>query len=354
MLCACILVTSRGGAVVCTSVRSFIDSPYMRVAPFAFLLGLASCHVASPAVGPAATNARVEAPLSAASTASIAAIQADVNYLANPMLRGRAVATPGSGLAAQYILNQYAALGLAGAFEYCNAANTCRTIPTQGFDVDGRQARNLGVIIPGTDSLLRAQYVVIGAHYDHIGTASNLSRDPKAGAVVRPGADDNASGTAAVLELARRLHAHPTKRSILVLNFDAEERGLLGSASFVRHLPVPRSSMVLMVNFDMVGRLRKNELTVDKSVLGLGETRVLAVLDSSAKLYGVTLTYTREIDGRSDHTSFEHVLVPALALFTGFHDDYHTAADVVSKLNVPGIVRVVDIAEIVVRASANR
>src|SRR6185295_12659421 len=100
-------------------------------------------------------------------------------------------------------------------------------------------------------SLVRTQFIVLGAHYDHLGRSPTWALDYERGFVIRPGADDNASGTAGVLELARRFHDRPARRSILIVNFDAEEIGLVGSRVFLSIPPVPQQAMTFMLNLDM-------------------------------------------------------------------------------------------------------
>ncbi|GLC24670.1 M20/M25/M40 family metallo-hydrolase [Roseisolibacter agri] len=279
-------------------------------------------------------------------------IAADVAFLASPTLAGRATGTPGSERAAAYIARHHERLGLAGAFpSKCVAEASCAPSLYQRFHVQGKIGRNVGVVVPGADSALRGEYVVVGAHYDHIGRAEWASDDPELGSAVRPGADDNASGTAAVLELARRLAARPPRRSVLLLHFDAEELGLVGSRVFVDNAPVARERMVLMVNLDMVGRLRDARLTVQAPV---APAHVRAAIDQAAAGAGLRVEYSTTLDGRSDHASFVHAHVPSVALFTGFHGDYHRATDIAARLDLRGLARVVDVAEAIVRTAGDR
>ncbi len=196
----------------------------------------------------------------------------------------------------------------------------------------------------------RAEYVVIGAHFDHLGHSPEWAMDRDAGFVMRPGADDNASGTAAVLELARRFDRHAARRSIIFVNFDAEEEGLVGSRVMVHAPPVPTSSIVFMLNLDMVGRLRGDRLTIESTHM---DRRVRAIFDSAAKSQHLDPEFAPS-DGRSDQDSFEAGGIAAAELFTGFHPDYHTAWDVPRRINIEGLTRVVDLAELVARRIADR
>jgi membrane-associated protease RseP (regulator of RpoE activity) len=175
--------------------------------------------------------------------------------------------------------------------------------------------------------------------------------DPEARDAVRNGADDNASGTAAVLELARLFAARPARRSIVVVHFSGEELGLLGSQWFVDHPPVPLDSAVAMVNFDMVGRLRNEKLIV----YGVATARELpAILDSANVAPRLAISGVGDGFGPSDQSSFYARGVPVLHFFTDLHDDYHRASDDVEKIDAPGEARVVALAERVVRAIADR
>lgn len=306
------------------------------------VLAVSGCRAGAPATAP------IPIPV---------VIQTDVSFIGSGQQEGRAVGSAGSNRASAYIVRQYQASSIAGAFRArCAAAQpACPESYFQPFNApNARNAKNIGVMIEGSDPVLRNQYVVIGAHYDHVGRSVTLSLDPEKGDVVRPGADDNASGTSAIMELARRFAAHPARRSIIVVHFDAEELGLFGSEAFATTPPVPRRQIKFMLNLDMVGRLRTGGLIVDKTTLMFDDPPLLAVLDSAGRSVGFKPAYTDEINGRSDHASFRRFDVSAIALFTGFHGDYHRSTDIVSKLDVRGIGRIADISEAVVRFAADR
>jgi hypothetical protein len=224
--------------------------------------------------------------------------------------------------------------------------------------------QNVVGFLPGSDPRLRGEYVVVGAHFDHLGRSSVGALDLDRKNVIRRGADDNASGTAAVLELARLFSISPAKRSLLFVTFSGEELGLLGSEYFVANSPLPLDSSVAMVNFDMVGRLRDDKLIV----YGVATATELSVLLDSANasassalppaqpLWRTPLRITALGDGYgpSDHSSFYSRKIPVLHFFTDLHEDYHSAGDVVSKINATGEAHVVDIAERVIRSIADR
>ncbi len=210
--------------------------------------------------------------------------------------------------------------------------------------------QNVVAVLSGTDPALRHEYVVIGAHFDHLGRSTEGALDPEAKDAIRNGADDNASGTSAVLELARLFRAAPTRRSLLFINFSAEEEGLLGSVYFVAHSPIALDSIDAMVNFDMVGRLRNRRLIVYGVATG---TEFPALLDSAN---GGRLAIFGQGDGfgPSDQSSFYAKNIPVLHFFTDLHADYHRATDDVSKIDAGGEATVVGIAERVIRNVANR
>jgi Zn-dependent M28 family amino/carboxypeptidase len=138
---------------------------------------------------------------------------------------------------------------------------------------------------------------------------------------------------------------------VLLVHFDAEELGLVGSRVFVQRPPVPLTAMVLMLNLDMVGRLRHRQLTVDAPT---SPARVRAIVERAAADARLRVAYSPILDGRSDHASFGAARIPAVALFTGFHDDYHRTSDVAARVDLSGLSRIVDVAEAIVRSAADR
>ncbi len=295
-------------------------------------------------------------------------IRSDIAYLADDRLEGRGTGTAGNDTAAAWLARRHASLGLRPLAT--DTTSACRSAPVpppcrvylQSFVANGAELAHAGKpdgvptqnvvgMVPGRDPALAGQYVVLGAHFDHLGRSIEGALDPEAGKAIRNGADDNASGTAAILELARRLAAHPTRRSIVVVHFSAEELGLLGSQWFVEHSPVPLDSIDAMLNFDMVGRLRRDRLIV----YGLGTaTELPAVVDSANLAPKLDLTTMDDGFGPSDHSSFYAKGIPVLHFFTDLHEDYHRASDDVWKIDAVGETRVVAVAERVVREIADR
>jgi len=324
------------------------------------LLALTACHTAGVA------------PTPRTALDDTAQINRDITYLASDALEGRGTGTPGNDSAAAYIARLYASLKLAPA-EPSTGRDGCPTEFTEGFRCSppymqrfnaksiaaahaglpsSLPTQNVVAVIPGTDPVLAKQYVVVGGHYDHLGRNAFSSMDPDSGTVIRHGADDNASGTAAVMTIARLFAKHPTKRSILLVNFSGEELGVLGSQYFVEHPPVPDESMIAMLNFDMVGRLREDKLIVQ----GLGTaTQLRPLVDSVNTAVGhFQLAGMDDGYGPSDHSSFYGAGVPVLFFFTDTHDDYHRASDVASKINILGEARIIDYAVVLLRELGDR
>ncbi len=185
--------------------------------------------------------------------------------------------------------------------------------------------------------------VVLGGHYDHLGFGEQGSRRPETRAI-HPGADDNASGTAVVLELARRFAARetPPPRRLVFVAFDGEERGLIGSRIYVENPPFPLENTVAMLNFDMVGRLRENQLTLT----GLNTALEFESLFQQAnETFGLRLRRWDRISRMSDHYDFYEQGIPVLHFFTGMTDEYHTPDDTFDTINMDGVMQITDLAE---------
>jgi hypothetical protein len=213
---------------------------------------------------------------------------------------------------------------------------------TLSADVDKLELPSANIIglLPGSDSTLSKEYVVIGAHMDHLGMggAGSLSTERKP--AIHHGADDNASGTAGVLALAEHFATSTTrpKRSILFMTFSGEELGLLGSAHYVKNPIVPIESTVAMLNMDMIGRMKDNKLTV----IGVGTSPTWnPLLDELNRTASFSLTKTNAGFGGSDHQSFARANVPVLFFFTGMHPDYHRPSDTFDKIALWDETRIV-------------
>ncbi len=215
------------------------------------------------------------------------------------------------------------------------------------------QLPNVVARLEGTDPRLKDEVVVVGAHLDHLGTTGRGSLLREAGrGVIHPGADDNASGTAVVMEVARILKAKGPRRSILFLHFAGEEDGLLGSAHWVRTPTVPLEKVRFMLNFDMVGRMDTAKPTLQLG--GLGAPKSALARARTFAPAGVTLGEDLGVAiGGSDHMSFSTARIPTLFFFTGIHGDYHRPSDTPDKLNYRGMAQVAEMAAQVALDLAN-
>ena len=306
-------------------------------------------------------------PVAAPDTATV---MRDVRHLASDALEGRGTGTAGNDSAAAYIARRFSGLGLTPAFVSTDArvcartgnASACDSRFVQSFVARSVAAahaglqgelptQNVAAVVRGSDPVLRDEYVILGAHFDHLGRSAFGALDPDAVNAIHNGADDNASGTAAVIELARLLRRNPPKRSVMFVTFGGEELGLLGSQYFVDHPPVPLEKVRAMLNFDMVGRMQDDRLIVYGVATAQELDEIIAKANASAPL---RLTATGDGFGASDHSSFYAKNLPVLHFFTNVHEDYHKATDDADKINAVGIARVVALAERVTREIADR
>jgi len=272
-----------------------------------------------------------------------------VEYLAAPEMKGRGFGTSELDRASEYIAAQFAEAGLlpgGGAPQ-----GWFQEVPARGGDPE-REAivRNVIGVVPGSAPGLSGEIVVVGAHYDHLGAGR-----PTAGGapgVVHPGADDNASGVAVLLALARALgRSSPLPRTVVLAAFSGEEAGRLGSRAYVKAAArSPAGRVVAMINLDTVGRLRKELLA-----LGAGSAREWPeILRRAGGAAGVEVTPVVREEGAGDHTSFLEAGIPAVQLFTGPHADYHRPTDTPDRVDAEGLERVAAVAGALVRDLASR
>jgi hypothetical protein len=198
-----------------------------------------------------------------------------------------------------------------------------------------RTEANVVGILPGSDPDLVAQCIVIGAHYDHLGLGDQHSLAPSQIGQIHHGADDNASGTSAVLEIADYFaHREPRPRhSIVFVTFAGEELGLLGSSYYAEHPAMRIASTMAMINMDMVGRISGNRLYVGGTGTSPGFRKLVETANQSDPAAHFELNYSASGYGASDHTSFTVHSVPALFFFSGLHSDYHKPSDTWDKIN---------------------
>ena len=206
---------------------------------------------------------------------------------------------------------------------------------TADLERETRTVRNVAAYLPGETP----EYVIIGAHYDHLGLGEQHSLAPSKAGTVHPGADDNASGTAGVLELARSFAAQPKqKRGILFLSFTGEELGLLGSSFWANHPELPLANAVAMINLDMIGRPRDSKIYIGGALTG---STLRTVVGQAVAKHRLKADYSGSNEaGASDHASFASKQVPALFFFSGLHGDYHKPSDTWEKIDAPAAAEV--------------
>jgi Tol biopolymer transport system component len=213
-------------------------------------------------------------------------------------------------------------------------------------------ADNVVALLPADAAIRRPGALVLGAHYDHLGFGGASSLAPESGEV-HHGADDNASGVAALLEAARLLAANPRERDIWLVAFTGEETGLVGSTELVRQPPAALvlAEAVAMINFDMVGRLRENRLSI---LGGDSATEWRELLPPLCVELGLECATGGDGYGPSDHTPFYAAGLPVLHLFTGAHSDYHKPSDVAATINAAGGARIAELAARLTATLASR
>jgi hypothetical protein len=251
----------------------------------------------------------------------------------------------GAGKALKDVQEQINASTKPASFEFPDTLHVSMNI-----DVETTRATVSNVLawLPGQTD----QYVIIGAHYDHLGRGNVDSLAPSQIGQIHPGADDNASGTAGVLELARLLAPErgKLKRSILFMDFAGEELGLLGSAEWVKEPTRPLDKAVAMINMDMIGRIKDDKVYIGG--VGTGST-FKSVLDQAEKETPFKFESSPGGYSSSDHTSFVSKKIPVLFFFSGLHSDYHKPSDTWDKINGPSAARLLDMIDNVAVQLAN-
>ena len=215
-----------------------------------------------------------------------------------------------------------------------------------------RTVRNVVGVLPGSDPQRRKEAIVIGAHYDHVGLGGHLSMSPDRTGEIHNGADDNASGTSSVIEIARQAAGQRDRfpRTLVFVAFAGEERGLLGSAHYVEAPAVPVDDTIAMLNLDMVGRARGN---VDVSGLEYAPSMEEDLRAAAQGLRGLSIKREGPGAGRSDDSSFQSRRIPAINFFTGFHGDYHRPGDDWEKIDTQGTSQIATLAfELAARLAA--
>lgn len=314
------------------------------------------------------TAARQQAPLPrAASTIDAGDMQARIGFLASDALRGRWTPSRGLEVAAEYLASEFAAFGLEpggddgsyfqryplprsdqdpGAVDASGAPGSSET--SSGSGNEEERPPNVVAVLPGSDPVLRDTYVVFSAHVDHLGTGEPDST----GDSIYNGADDDASGTSALVEIAEAFAALSAEgsrpaRSVIFLGVSGEERGLLGSEWFTDHSPVPLESIVADLNMDMIARNAPDTIVViGQEYSSLGP--LVRSVAAERRELGLTVIPDPWPDERfffrSDHFNFARKEIPALFFFAGVHEDYHQPSDEPDTVDADKAARVARLA----------
>ena len=300
------------------------------------LLFSAALLLSAPALAVEATS-NYHAALNSIDTGEIRGI---ITYLADDAFEGREPGRRGNRLVGEYIANYFRELGL----EPAGDEDSC----FQNFPPN---YRNILAILRGSDPELSKEIILIGAHYDHVGYGNyRNSRGPVG--QIHNGADDNASGVSAVMELAeamQMLKPRP-KRTLVFVAWDAEEMGMLGSQHWASNPTLPVENVVLYLNADMIGRLRNERLNVLGVRSGTGLRRLLARANAETNL---RLDFTWGVPPIADHYPLFQAGVPVLTFHSGKHDQYHTPYDDADLVNMDGVRRVSRLLATLVVEAAN-
>lgn len=273
-------------------------------------------------------------------------IESHINYLAQDTLRGRQAGTPGEAMAARYIADHFRQFGLEPLGEDSTyyqqfSVNMARLNNPHRSDTvsrpgEERIAKNVIGVVRGIGQ--PNEYIIIGAHYDHLGMGEFGSLYTRDDLQIHNGADDNASGTSGLLELAQYFAQHRPQKSIVFMAFSGEEMGLLGSQHFVENPTLSLQNVHAMINMDMIGRLSENKLII----MGTGTTDRWQTLIDEANTDSLDIQTQPGGTGASDHTTFYNKQIPVLHYFTDTHSDYHRPSDDTQYINFEGEDRVLE------------
>lgn len=267
-----------------------------------------------------------------------------VSYLAGDSQQGRGLGTDGAENARSYIKKEFEDAGLKPFY-------SSYMMPFQFREnLSLVQGVNIAGYIEGTDPKLKNEHIVIGAHYDHLGYEVRQKNDT----VIFNGADDNASGTAGLIELAHYFSKseNKTKRSIIFVAFDAEESGLIGSTKFVENSPVPIKNIKAMFALDMIGMLEKNKGLDLKGLEFLNRGK--EIFQEKAEIHGVQIRNTKkEVERHTDTAPFGDVGIPSIHVFTGLKSPYHQPEDTYDLIDYGGMSKIVELLSKSIETLAN-
>jgi Zn-dependent M28 family amino/carboxypeptidase len=269
----------------------------------------------------------------------LASLKKDIAYLAADELGGRAIGTTGEQKAADYLASEFERLGLTpmGTDGFFQAFTVSKPSNPHEAAVIGSSSGITGRNVIAFLDKKASKTIVIGAHFDHLGMGGEGSLH-RGDSAIHNGADDNASGTAALLALANIFQHETLQSNLLFIAFSGEENGLWGSNYFVKNPTIDLKTVNYMINMDMVGRLNAEK---SLAVHGVGTSPSFSPALDPINTDGLKLVPSESGVGPSDHTSFYLQDVPVLHFFTGQHADYHKPSDDADKINYEGLVQVV-------------
>lgn len=324
-----------------------------------FSLLLLSGAACAPVAGSSGTTPGGEARGPDAITAE--SMYARIYFLASDALAGRDTPSPGLEAAAAYLVSEHRKLGLEPGGENGTFYQRYPFRPRRATigigpesEVEESFPPNVVAILPGSDPALRDEYVILSAHFDHVGVGRPVEGDS-----IYNGADDNASGTAGLLEVAKAFASLPERprRSIVFLHVSGEEHGLIGSRWYSDHPTVPIEKVVANINVDMISRNAPDSIVVigkDYSDLGRLVDRVGAQQPQLGLAVADDIWPEERFFYRSDHYNFARLEIPSLFFFAGVHDDYHMPSDEVDSIDVDKAARVSRLIYYTVRAIADQ
>jgi hypothetical protein len=272
-------------------------------------------------------------------------LQEHVEWLADDVRGGRLAGTINEAEAANYISDRFAQYGLLPMVNmetYVQQFMLTGPI-TQLMEVENHISRNIVGGVPGRTYPDR--YIIIGAHYDGQGMGGLISMDSGEEPSIHNSADDNASGTAGLMWLAKHFAENPPKNTLIFIAFSGEELGLIGARHYVEEMEMARDSVLAMINMDMIGRLTDGNL----NIFGTGTANVWDDLLDEISADSLVVTRTPGGMGSSDHAAFYEAEIPVLHYYTGTHEDYHRPTDTADKINYTGMEWVLDHVEQTIR-----
>lgn len=263
-------------------------------------------------------------------------LQQHIEWLADDQREGRLAGTSREAESANYIADYFLRIGVSPAGDDGTYFQqyVLEGPMTQALGVENHISRNVVGFIEGAE--YPGRYIILGAHFDGQGMGGLISMDHGGEPAIHNSADDNASGTAGIMELARYYADNRPDVSVVFAAFSGEELGLIGSGHFVETMQIDKEEILAMINLDMIGRMEEKKLTI----FGTGTANIWDELLDNISVDSLDIIRTPSGSGASDHATFYEMGIPVLHYFTGTHEDYHRPTDTADKINYTGIEKV--------------